>query len=177
MQFQDFQFQFFTLLETDEIKDKDTIKVVLADPPSHPVGELSCAKLSEDVGASPSVSSSDTIILSSPGSTSSLRSESWPAEFEIPTFSLDTELILQAANEAYRKDGTLLSNPAVKSSILDKLAESIFVYIVYPSQTQREQVAEALVAKHPCLRDPVWVRSVVLNRGYVKAAQGVREIF
>ncbi|KAK0131261.1 hypothetical protein N1851_034050 [Merluccius polli] len=92
---------------------------------------------------------------SSPGSTSSLRSESWPAQFEIPTFSFDTELILQAANEAYRKDGTLLNNPAVKSNILDKLADSIFVYTAYPSQAQREQVAEALVAKHPCLRDPV----------------------
>lgn len=108
----------------------------------------------EDVGSS-STASSDTIILLSPGSTLSHHSESWPAQFEIPTFSLDTELILQAANEAYRKGGTLFSNPAVKSIILEKLAESIFVYTAYPSQTQREQVAEALETKHPCLRDPV----------------------
>ena len=66
-----------------------------------------------------------------------------------------TELILQTANEAYRKDGTLLTNPAVKSSILEKLAESIFVYMPYPSNAEREQVAVALVAKNPCLRDPV----------------------
>lgn len=58
-------------------------------------------------------------------------------------------------DEANRKDGTLLRNPAVKSNILDKLAESIFVYTAYPSSAQREQVAEALVLKHPCLRDPV----------------------
>ncbi|XP_016394878.1 uncharacterized protein LOC107729044 [Sinocyclocheilus rhinocerous] len=164
---QDFNGQFFTLLETDEIKDKDTIKVVLAEPvitltlqdSSNDQGaqgsfDSICTELLEDVGSC-STASSDTIILSSPGRTSSLRNVPWPAQFEIPTFSLDTELILQAANEANRKDGTLLCNPAVKSNILDKLAESIFVYTAYPSSAQREQVAEALVMKHPCLRDPV----------------------
>ncbi|XP_042612151.1 uncharacterized protein LOC122144989 [Cyprinus carpio] len=167
LQFQDQDGQFFTLLETDEIKDKDTIKVVLAEPvitvtfqdSSKDQGVLdsfdsSCTELLEDVGSC-STASSDTTILSSPGSTSSLRSVPWPAQFVIPTFSFDTELILQAANEANRKDGTLLCNPAVKSNILDKLAESIFVYTAYPSSAQREQVAEALVMKHPCLRDPV----------------------
>ncbi|XP_052458835.1 uncharacterized protein LOC128017467 [Carassius gibelio] len=164
---QDFKGQFFTLLETNEIKDKDTIKVVLAEPvitvtfqdSSKDQGvpdsfDSSCTELLEDVGSC-STASSDTTILSSPGSTSSLRSVPWPAQFVIPTFSFDTELILQAANEANLKDGTLLCNPAVKSNILDKLAESIFVYTAYPSSAQREQVAEALVMKHPCLRDPV----------------------
>ncbi|XP_048828042.1 uncharacterized protein LOC125705809 [Brienomyrus brachyistius] len=160
---QDFDGQFFTLLETKDIKDKDTIKVVLIEPVItltfedsltakgvHQSVDSSFVESSED-----SCSTASTINLSSPESASSLRSESWPAQFEIPTFSFDTELILQAANEAYSKDGTLLSNPAVKSNILDKLADSIFVYTAYPSQAQREQVAEALVAKHPCLRDPV----------------------
>lgn len=114
--------------------------------------DSSGVELSEDVG---STASSDTIILSSPRSTPSLRSVSWPAQFEILTFSFDTELILQAANEAYQKDGTLLSNPAVKPNILDKLAETIFVFTAYSSQAQREQVAEALVTKHPCLKDTV----------------------
>jgi hypothetical protein len=36
-----------------------------------------------------------------------LSSEPWPAQFEISIFSLDIELILQAANGAYRKDETL----------------------------------------------------------------------
>lgn len=178
LQFQDQEFdgQFFTLLETNEVKDKDTIKVVLTSPVITLTFEdslnakglqegfdSSCAESSEDVRSSSSLPSSDTILLtspetivqSSPESTSSLRSSSWPAQFEIPTFSFDTELILQAANEAYRKDGTLLSNPSVKPNILDKLADSIFVYTAYPSRAQREQVAEALVMKHPCLRDPV----------------------
>lgn len=125
--------------------------------------DSSGAGSSEDVRSSSSHPSSDTILLSSPETivqssperASFLRSSSWPAQFEIPTFSFDTELILQAANEAYRKDGTLLSNPSVKPNILDKLADTIFVYTAYPSRAQREQVAEALVTKHPCLRDPV----------------------
>nr|XP_046234062.1 uncharacterized protein LOC124053137 [Scatophagus argus] len=160
---QDFDGQFFSLLETKDIKDKDTIKVVLIEPVITLTFEdcLNAKGLQESTDCSHAESSKDTcstastIILSSPESTSSLHSESWPAQFEIPTFSFDTELILQAANEAYRKDGTLLNNPAVKSNILDKLAASIFVYTAYPSQAQREQVAEALVAKHPSLRDPV----------------------
>nr|XP_046263050.1 uncharacterized protein LOC124068683 isoform X2 [Scatophagus argus] len=160
---QDFDGQFFSLLETKDIKDKDTIKVVLIEPVITLTFEdcLNAKGLQESTDCSRAESSEDTcstastIILSSPESTSSLHSESWPAQFEIPTFSFDTELILQTANEAYRKDGTLLNNPAVKSNILDKLAASIFVYTAYPSQAQREQVAEALVAKHPSLRDPV----------------------
>ncbi|XP_029923227.1 uncharacterized protein LOC115370376 [Myripristis murdjan] len=169
LQFQDQEFdgQFFTLFESKEIKDKDTIKVVLLEKEVILTFEdcLQSPRLRESFGSSSldssedagpcSAASSDVTILSSSRSTSSLRSEFWPAQFEIPTFSLDTELILRAANEAYNKDGTLLSNPAVKSNILDKLAESIFVYTAYPSRAQREQVAEALVKKHPCLRDPV----------------------
>ncbi|MED6259073.1 hypothetical protein ATANTOWER_016623 [Ataeniobius toweri] len=163
---QDFDGQFFTPLQTSEIQDKDTIKVVFVEPEIiltlqdslnvkvQDSFSSSCADSSEDTGSC-SAASSDTVILRSPGSASSLRSESWPVQFEVPTFSLDTELILQAANETHKKDDTLLNNPAVKSNILDKLAETIFTYTAYPSQAQREQVAEALVMKHPCLRDPV----------------------
>ncbi|XP_041952887.1 uncharacterized protein LOC121712877 [Alosa sapidissima] len=162
IQFQDEDFdgQFFTLLETKAIHDKDTIKVVLTEQVITLTYE-DAQVLEESIDSSfaesleDACSTASTIILSSPESTSSLRFESWPAQFEIPTFSFDTELILQAANAAYRKEGTLLKNPAVKSNILDKLADSIFIYTAYPSQAQREQVAEALVLKHPCLRDPV----------------------
>ncbi|XP_053303602.1 uncharacterized protein LOC128462296 [Pleuronectes platessa] len=175
LQFQDQEFdgQFFTLLKTCDIKDKDTIKVVLAEPVILESFDSSGADLSEDVG---STASSDTIILSSPRSTSSLRSVSWPAQFEVPTFAFDTELVLQAANEVYQKDGTLLNNPSVKSNILEKLAESIFFYTAYPSQAQREQVAVALIMKHPCLKDPVsfnglygWHNSLKYKMGNYRA--------
>jgi len=180
----DFNSQFFSLLTTDEIKDKDSIKVVLVDPIPVITLELedslnaeriqqsfdsSPTELSEDVH---SVGSQDTIILSSPESTSSLRSLSWPDAFQIPTFSLDTELILEAANGAYRKDGTLFNNPGVKSNVLDKLAESIFVYTAYPSNAQREQVAEALVKKHPCLRDPVSFNGLYSWHNHLKYKMG-----
>lgn len=127
----------------------------------------SCVDSSEDPSAC-STASSDVTILSSSRNASSLHSESWPAQFEIPTFSLDTELILQAANEVYKKDRTLLSNPAVQSNILDKLAETIFVYTAYPSQAQREQVAEALVKKHPCLRDLVSLNGLYARHNSLK---------
>lgn len=133
LQFQDKDFdnQFCTLQVTVEVKDKDTIKVVFPElsvitftPLQDSTGfqefqDISLAQSSQAVCSSPSpiASSSDTIlsspgstsstiILSSPGSTSSLRLISWPPDFDIPTFSLDTELI--HADEAYRKDGTLL---------------------------------------------------------------------
>lgn len=53
------------------------------------------------------------------------------------------ELSLKAVNVAFRKNGTL------------KISESIFVYTAYPSSAQRQQAVEALIQKHPCLKDPV----------------------
>ena len=38
--------------------------------------------------------------------------------------------------------------------ILRNLAEAIFEYTAYPSSAQLSQVAEALVKKHPCLKEP-----------------------
>lgn len=79
---------------------------------------------------SSAVSSADTIILpKSP----ECRSEPWPTNFLIPTFSYDVEMLLQAGNKAYESDGTLLNNTNVNSSILDKLADTIFHYTAYPT--------------------------------------------
>ncbi|KAL7878798.1 hypothetical protein AOLI_G00097720 [Acnodon oligacanthus] len=39
------------------------------------------------------------------------HSQPWPTKFEIPTFSFDVELLLEAGNKAYQKDGTLLNDP------------------------------------------------------------------
>ncbi|XP_051519995.1 uncharacterized protein LOC127421196 isoform X1 [Myxocyprinus asiaticus] len=162
----DFEGQFFTLMDTDEIKDKDTIKVVFIEP--QPVVTMTLQECLSSIGQETdhystmtneyisSSGSRDPVMLFSPESTSSssLRSHPWPAQFEVPCFAFDTELILKAGNEAYMKDGSLLSNPSVKSDILEKLAESIFEYTAYPSSAQREQVVEALVQKHPCLKEP-----------------------
>lgn len=148
--------QLFSLLDTEDLKDKDTIKVVDFDGPpliTLNVQELnnSSTETSDERG---SLGSRDTVILSSPESTSSQRSSPWPSEFEVPQFVYDTELILEAANEAQMKDGTVLNNLSAKSDILEKLSERIFQFTAYPSSLQIWQVAEALVKNYPCLKEP-----------------------
>lgn len=156
---QDFDNQFFTLTSTDLLKDKDTIKLVTTEPSVI----LSLTPVNEAADSSPSVSlsqsfqddsssaSSDTITLQQP---LEYRSEGWPTTFVIPSFSYNVEIILQKANEVFRSDGTLLNNPSITSGVLEKLAEEIFRYTAYPTGLQIEVVIEALLKKHPCLREP-----------------------
>ncbi|XP_071348849.1 uncharacterized protein [Trachinotus anak] len=87
-------------------------------------------------------------------SSSSLQKKQWPTEFIIPQFSVETEMILERANEVYRKEGTLLTTPNIKSDILEKLAQSIYTYTPYLSLQNCLSVAEALIKAHPCLKDP-----------------------
>ncbi len=95
--------------------------------------------------------SDDTVILSpSP----SERQNPWPAVFPIPTFSHNTELALSQGNEIYLRDGTLLTSPSVKADILEHLAKAMFCYTKYPNDAQRSAVAQALIEKHPCLKEP-----------------------
>ncbi|KAK0131528.1 putative nuclease HARBI1 [Merluccius polli] len=90
----------------------------------------------------------DTDILSSPESTSS-RSSAWPVVFQ------DTELQLDRANAIFKATGTLLNPDAkLKSAILNGLAETIVQYKMYLSDSEFEDVAEALISKHPCLKEP-----------------------
>lgn len=158
----DFDNQYFTLTSTDVIKDKDTLKVIPNEDPTitftlTPVAETatSSSSFSQDQCSleadAASVSSADTIILpKSP----ECRSRQWPVNFEIPSFSYNVEMLLQAGNDAYERDGTVLSNPAVTSDILEAIADSMFSYTAYPTGLQILAVAEALVKKHPCLKEP-----------------------
>ncbi|XP_057702201.1 uncharacterized protein LOC130921875 [Corythoichthys intestinalis] len=78
-----------------------------------------------------------------------------PQPFVIPSFSFDVELKLKQGNEACHKDGTLLDpSKDMKSDILDKLAEAIYVHNPYPRPEEYDRVAQALINKHPCLREP-----------------------
>lgn len=75
--------------------------------------------------------------------------------FEIPRFSYDVELQLKRGNEAYQKDGTLLYiSIDIKSEILGKLAPAMYTYTAYPSREEYDIVAQSLIQKHPCLREP-----------------------
>ncbi|KTF86997.1 hypothetical protein cypCar_00041577 [Cyprinus carpio] len=169
---QDFD-DFVTLSSIDDLKDRDTLKIVYVPPvilfpnvdiPELPTEDCSVSRsVSENDSVSqPSTSSGsisaesdDTIILSprSPG-----MHKPWPTEFPLPKFSYNTELVLQKGNENYLRDGSLLckekSYPGVKSNILDCLGQLIFSYTPYPSDAQRCAVTEALIKKNPCLKEP-----------------------
>uniref|UniRef100_A0A672ICZ9 PB1 domain-containing protein n=1 Tax=Salarias fasciatus TaxID=181472 RepID=A0A672ICZ9_SALFA len=148
LQFMDAEFgnEFTNLVSMSDVQDKGTIKVIFI---SDPLGQ------SNDSSSSlSSCCSFDTDILSSSESTSS-RSSAWPVVFPVPKFSYDTELQLDRANAAFKATGTLLNPDArLKSSILNGLAETIIKYKVYLSDSEFEDVAEALILKHPCLKEP-----------------------
>lgn len=54
----------------------------------------------------------------------------------------------------FKRDGIPLNFTSVLSDILERLAESIFQYVAYPVSTQFLDVAEALIQKYPCLKEP-----------------------
>ena len=159
LQYKDEEFDedFFTLTSTNELKDKDTLKVVYV--PLHLTLTLVPQESTRDASdvsslcgsVSLSGDSLDTVILSpSP----SERQSPWPAVFPIPTFSHNTELALRQGNEIYLRDGNPMTSPCVKSDTLERLAEAMFSYTAYPNDAQRSAVAQALVEKHPCLKEP-----------------------
>ncbi|KAG1960360.1 hypothetical protein F2P79_006252 [Pimephales promelas] len=156
----DFDNEFFTLTSTDVVKDKDTIKLVKMEPSI----VLTFSPIVEDAASSfplpmdqsfqdesSPLSSSDTIILPKPPEH---RSQCWPTNFVIPTFSYNVEMALHEGNMANKTDGTPLLNPSITSDILEKVAEAIFHFTAYPTGLQIQAVIEALIKMHPCLREP-----------------------
>ncbi|KAL6471738.1 hypothetical protein MHYP_G00203880 [Metynnis hypsauchen] len=74
--------------------------------------------------------------------------------FLCPSLFIDVELQLQRANSDFESNGILFSpSPKMKSDILECLASQIIKYKAYPSDAEFHAVAEALVKKHPCLRE------------------------
>uniref|UniRef100_A0A8C5AX65 Uncharacterized protein n=1 Tax=Gadus morhua TaxID=8049 RepID=A0A8C5AX65_GADMO len=123
-------------------KDKVTLKVYSKNLESHQTDSTSDT-------ASLTTSSEESHI------TSASRPRQLPQPFEIPTFSFDVELKLRHGNEAFHKDGTILDiSKDTKSDILDKIAEAIYVHNPYPTREEYDLVSQALVEKHPCLREP-----------------------
>lgn len=62
---------------------------------------------------------------------------------------------MKQGNEASLKDGTLLDiSKDMKSDILEKLAEAIYVHSPYPAREEYDLVAQALINKHSCRREP-----------------------
>lgn len=187
----DFDGQFFTLSSIEDVHDKDTLKLVFTQPivlNFSPVGasdvESFVPEQSSDTSSGHSSGSQDTILLSSSDESGpSFRSQPWPAKFPVPAFSYDVDLVLEAGNKAYQKDGTLLNNPTVTSSILERLAEAIFSYTAYPDGLQVLAVVEALVEKYPCLKEPGsfnglygWQQRVKYKMGNYRAKLRCRQL-
>lgn len=160
LQYKDIDFggAFVNLSSTSSIKDLTTIKVIPTVPDTDLILEFIDSAPTDLTHDSCSVSaltdSDDTIILSS-SSSERLRTKPWPKEFNIPTFSFDTEGQLEKGNAEYAKNKTRLT-PTSKmlSDILERLAEKIFSYKAYPNDADLSDVAKALTRKHPCLRQP-----------------------
>lgn len=119
IQFSDPEFdnEFCNLTDISELPtERATLKVILK----------------EQLSSSLSVSSLDTSSLDQPASGSSVsastsRSKSWAHPFIIPVFSYDVELKLRKGNEAYEKDGSLLTvTPAMKSNILERVGCAMY---------------------------------------------------
>lgn len=151
IQFQDPEFnnEFCNLTDMSELPtERPRLKVILKARPITPPSVSSLDTNSSDTANRPSSSS-----VCSPSTPS--RSKHWPCGFIIPTFTYDVELNLRKGNEAYEKDGSLLTvNAAMKRDILDRVGSAMYEYNAYPTPKQIEHVAIALVEKHSCLREP-----------------------
>ncbi|KAL0161817.1 hypothetical protein M9458_041213, partial [Cirrhinus mrigala] len=100
---------------------------------------------------SDAASSADTILISTSPQEQKMP---WPEVFMIPKFSVDVEYRLRQANLIYLRDETPLKmTKELKHDILQKLAENIYSFKAYPTSSDIKDVAKALVAAHPCLRE------------------------
>uniref|UniRef100_A0A3B5PS92 PB1 domain-containing protein n=1 Tax=Xiphophorus maculatus TaxID=8083 RepID=A0A3B5PS92_XIPMA len=152
----DFGNDFFNLSSTSDLEDLGTVKVIQEKAIQTFVDVIETAPSSSTVHSddSSSLASNDTIILSSPESLSS-RTQQWPANFPIPMFSYDTERQLEKGNSEYQANNKMLTVASrMKTDILNRLVEEIYRYRAYPEDAQFCVVAEALVKKHPCLKEP-----------------------
>lgn len=77
-----------------------------------------------------------------------------PGPFPVPTFAFDVELKLKDGNAEYERNSRHLNlTRDLKHDILEKLASTSYGFKAYPSDKEIAGAAEALVAKHPCLKE------------------------
>lgn len=152
LQYQDADFgnKFVNLTMILGISDKATVKVVYLQSSSEDACQPQAFQRHADTL---SISLGDTEPASSSDSSPS-RQSIWPDVFVVPPLSYEAELELEKANAHYQTKGTLLSpSPKLKSQILQRLSEEIVKFKAYPSDLDLNDVAEALVKRHPCLRE------------------------
>lgn len=134
----DFNNALVNLTDIVDLPDKPTLKIIAMVPTP-----------------TPSTADTEIISFSSPESRSSLTRTPWPDTFEIPYFPVDIEYRLRQGNLQYMRDQTYLQVPRdMKHEILEKLAETMYSFKAYPRDEDFNDVATALVHKHPCLTEP-----------------------
>ena len=140
----DFNNSLCNLTDILELPEKPTLKLIPT------LQMIRVDALSEQLSDTPS--KADTEILSN--SSSLERVGQWPEDFDIPLFSVDVEYRLRQGNLAHLKDGTLLKvTKELKHEILERLAERMYTFRAYPDDAEYDEVASALVKKHPCLTE------------------------
>uniref|UniRef100_A0A3P9JS78 Uncharacterized protein n=1 Tax=Oryzias latipes TaxID=8090 RepID=A0A3P9JS78_ORYLA len=128
---------FVNLTSIEEIQDIATLKVV------YTFGQPQ--DQDEDSFSFPSTSAPDV-------STSSRSSR--PDLFLVPRFTNDAEIKLEKAHVAFKENGMLLiPDPKLKSDILEGLIQEVVKHTVYPTDRKFDQVAEALILRHSCLKE------------------------
>uniref|UniRef100_A0A8D3EFU5 Sterile alpha motif domain-containing protein 3-like n=1 Tax=Scophthalmus maximus TaxID=52904 RepID=A0A8D3EFU5_SCOMX len=121
----DFDGQLCSLVDIEELPQKAVLKVVRSESDAS------------------SVASDDTIIL--PHAITPDRTERWPDVFPVPAFSYEVELILRK---------TVKLSRGQKHNILETIAAKMHSFKAYPNDKEFSLVAEALVSKHPYLKEP-----------------------
>lgn len=134
---------------SDLPEERATLKVFQKQT-SEPSFDSQISDTSLDIASLPSALS---------GSSTPVRDRPWPDPFIVPKFSSDVELRLKHGNNAYHKDGSLLSDVSkdvpkeLKSDILDKLAEDMYAFKTHPTSAECGLVAKSLIDKYPCLME------------------------
>ncbi len=140
LQFEDplFNNALCNVTDVSELPDRATLKVI---------------SLESSTLSSPSTSDTD-ILYTSEEKSQMMRPDPWPSAFDIPDFSVDVNFRLRQGDLAYMKDGTRMDlSRDMKHVILGRLAESMYKYTAYPTEENCREVASALIAKHPCLKE------------------------
>ena len=133
----DFDGQLCSLVDIEELPLKAVLTVIRSESDTSSVA-----------------SASDETIILTPAITPE-RAERWPALFPVPTFSYEVEHILGEGNLAYQTTGkTLKLSRGQKHNILESLAAKMHSFKAYPGDKDISMVAEALVTKHPSLKEP-----------------------
>lgn len=160
----DFDGQLCQLIDIEELPEKGTFKILRSESDAS------------------SVASSDTDRL--PHAPSNVRQKNWPDSFPVPIFSYHVEHALQEGDRVFEDTGKVLDlDRAQKHNILQKLAETIHSFKAYPEDKEIAMAAQALVALHPCLREPGsengwygWKLSLKFKMGKYRSLQRIHDL-